>query len=114
MHNFTIAANLKLWIDQVARVGETFSYGPNGPVGLLEDKRITFMVASGGAYGAGSGMEHFNFVEPYLKAVFGFLGVADTKFQVAGGAAQVLGGAVGLEEFLRPHVQSIRAELQPA
>jgi len=114
MHNFTIAANLKLWIDQIARAGETFSYGPQGPVGLLPNNRVTFMVASGGVYGLGSGMESLNFVEPYLRAVLGFLGVTDVQFHVAGGVAQLRTGTVGLEEFLMPHVQSIQAALLPA
>src|SRR5665213_3495204 len=35
MHNLTIPANLRLWIDLVVRAGETFSYGQSGPVGLL-------------------------------------------------------------------------------
>jgi len=40
MHNFTIPSALKLWIDQIARSGETFSYGAEGPKGLLTGKNV--------------------------------------------------------------------------
>ena len=53
MHNFTIAANLRLWIDLVARAGETFSYSSEGPKGLLEGKSATLIVSAGGVYGRG-------------------------------------------------------------
>jgi len=114
MHNFTIAANLRLWIDQVVRVGETFAYNENGRVGTLTGKKATFMVASGGVYGPGTAAESFNFVEPYLRTVFGFIGVTDTNFHVAGGAAQLRTGAVDRETFLRPHVEAVHAAFQPA
>jgi FMN-dependent NADH-azoreductase len=113
MHNFTIASSLRLWIDLVVRVGETFSYGPSGPAGLVENKRVTFVVASGGVYGPGTAMESFNFVEPYLRTVFGFIGITDTQFVVAGGVSQIRSGVIDREAFLKPHVQSIQAAFQP-
>jgi FMN-dependent NADH-azoreductase len=48
MHNFNVPSTLKLWIDQVVRAGRTFSYGPDGPKGLLNGKKATLLVASGG------------------------------------------------------------------
>ena len=50
MHNFGIPSTLKLWIDQIARAGKTFSYGPEGPKGLLTGKKATLLLASGGVY----------------------------------------------------------------
>ena len=35
VYNFSVPAVLKAWIDQIARVGVTFKYTPDGPVGLL-------------------------------------------------------------------------------
>ena len=55
MHNFGIPSTLKLWIDQIARVGKTFSYGADGPKGLLTGKKATVLVATGGVYCAGHG-----------------------------------------------------------
>jgi FMN-dependent NADH-azoreductase len=39
MHNFSIPSSLKLWIDQVARAGKTFSYEGGAPAGLLRGIR---------------------------------------------------------------------------
>jgi len=39
MHNFSIPASLKLWIDQIVRSGRTFSYSSSGPQGLLRARR---------------------------------------------------------------------------
>jgi FMN-dependent NADH-azoreductase len=109
MHNFSIPSSLKLWIDQIARSGRTFAYGENGPKGLLSGKKATILVASGGVYDVGTPMGSYNFVEPYLKAVLGFLGVTDLKFVTAGGAAQVMTGAVDRDTFLKPKLEQVRS-----
>src|SRR5271163_1359917 len=64
MHNFSIPSTLKLWIDQIARAGHTFSYGAEGPKGLLTGKKATILIASGGNYEPGTPYGAFNFVEP--------------------------------------------------
>jgi FMN-dependent NADH-azoreductase len=114
MHNFGVPSVLKLWIDQIARVGKTFSYGSGGPVGLLTGKKATILIASGGKYDAGSAMASWNFVEPYLRTVFGFLGVSDVTVLAAGGASALASGKVDRESFFQPHVNSIRAQFEAA
>jgi FMN-dependent NADH-azoreductase len=114
MHNFGVPSVLKLWIDQIARVGKTFSYGSGGPVGLLTGKKATILIASGGKYDTGSAMASWNFVEPYLRTVFGFLGVSDVTVLAAGGASALASGKVDRESFFQPHVNSIRAQFQTA
>ena len=114
MHNFSIPSTLKLWIDQVARVGKTFNYVDGKPVGLLKNKKATFVLASGGIYDAGTVMASYNFVEPYLRTIFGFVGVTDIHFITAGGVAAIRFGQVDRETFLKPHVESIRAKFQTA
>jgi FMN-dependent NADH-azoreductase len=108
MHNFNIPSVLKLWIDQVARVGRAFAYVDGAPKGLLTGKKATFLVATGGAYGPGTGMESLNFIEPYLKTLFGFIGFTDVTFHTAGGAAALNRGA-NREEFLQPHDEAVAA-----
>jgi len=108
MHNFGIPSVLKLWIDQVARTGRTFTYGEGGVQGLLRGKKATILVATGGVYDAGTPAAGFNFVEPYLKAVFSFIGVTDIRFVTAGGAAQIMTGAVNRETFLKPTLEQVR------
>ena len=114
MHNFSVPAVLKLWIDQIARVGETFSYGEGGPKGLLIGKKATFLIASGGVYDAGTVMASFNHVEPYLRNVFAFLGVTDTTFLSAGGASALMQGQTDRATFLQPHFEAIRSQFVTA
>jgi FMN-dependent NADH-azoreductase len=107
MHNFGVPSVLKLWIDQIARVGRTFSYSDGRPKGLLTGKKATFVVATGGIYDPQTQMASFNFVEPYLRSVFGFLGVTDATFVTAGGTAALNQGQ-DRDAFLAPHLQAVQ------
>jgi FMN-dependent NADH-azoreductase len=107
MHNFGIPSVLKLWIDQIARVGKTFSYANGAPKGLIIGKKATFIIATGGIYDAQTKMASFNFVEPYLRSVFGFLGVTDATFLTAGGTS-VLNQGHDRDAFLAPHFQAVQ------
>jgi FMN-dependent NADH-azoreductase len=109
MHNFSIPSTLKLWIDQIARVGKTFAYGEAGPRGLLTGKKATLLLASGGEYGKGSAMASFDFVSPYLRAVLGFLGITDVTIIAAGGTAQLMSGKLDPQTFLAPSLEKVHA-----
>jgi FMN-dependent NADH-azoreductase len=109
MHNFSIPSVLKLWIDQVVRIGRTVAYGENGPKGLLQGKKATIIIASGGVYEAGTPAEAMNFVDPYVKVILGFMGITDVKFVTAGGAAQIMRGVVDRETFMKPTLERVRA-----
>lgn len=109
MHNFSIPSVLKLWIDQVVRRGRTFAYGEQGPRGLLEGKKATVVVASGGVYEPGTPAGAMNHIEPYLKTVLAFIGVTDVKFIAAGGTARMMSGAVDRPTFLKPALEKVRA-----
>jgi FMN-dependent NADH-azoreductase len=111
MHNFGVPSVLKLWIDQIARVGRTFTYGTGIPKGLLTGKKATFIIATGGIYDAQTQMSSFNFVEPYLRSVFGFLGVKDATFLTAGGTA-ALNQGLDRDAFLAPHLQVVQSHAQ--
>ncbi len=87
IYNFAIPSALKTWIDHIARAGRTFSYGPDGrPVGLLKGKIVYLAIASGGVYSEGP-MKSFDFAEPYLRAILGFLGITDVRTFRAEGTA---------------------------
>ncbi len=109
MHNFSIPPSLKFWIDQVVRAGRTFSYGAGGPKGLLENKKATLLIASGGVYSPESPAAAMNFVEPYLKAILGFIGITDVRMIAVGGVSQLMSGAVDRVTLLQPALQQIRA-----
>jgi FMN-dependent NADH-azoreductase len=111
MHNFSVPSVLKLWIDQIARVGKTFSYADGTPKGLLKGKKATFIITTGGFYDAQTQMSSFNFVEPYLRSVFGFLGVTDTTFLTTGGTAALNRGQ-DRDSFLAPHLQAVQTHAQ--
>ena len=111
MHNFGVPSVLKLWIDQISRVGRTFSYEGGTPKGLLTGKKATFIIATGGIYDAQTQMASFNFVEPYLRSVFVFLGVTDATFLTAGGTAALNYGQ-DRDAFLAPHLQAVQTHAQ--
>ena len=111
MHNFGVPSVLKLWIDQISRVGRTFSYADGTAKGLLTGKKATFIIATGGIYDAQTRMSSFNFVEPYLRSVFGFLGVTDAAFLTAGGTA-ALNQGLDRDAFLAPHLQVVQSHAQ--
>ena len=80
MYNFTIPSSLKAWIDQIVRLGKTVGYGPNGPQGLLARKKVVVITSRGGAYEKGTAKEAFDFQEPYLRHILGFIGLTDVTF----------------------------------
>lgn len=83
MYNFTIPSTLKAWIDRISVAGKTFRYGANGPEGLVHGKTVIVAIAAGGSHAGQS----TDFVEPYLRQLFGFLGVRDLRFIRADGIA---------------------------
>jgi FMN-dependent NADH-azoreductase len=111
MHNFGVPSVLKLWIDQISRVGKTFSYADGKPKGLIIGKKATFIIATGGSYDAQTQMASFNFVEPYLRSVFGFLGLTDATFLTAGGT-MALNHGQNRDAFLAPHLQAVQTHAQ--
>lgn len=81
MYNFSLPSALKAWIDQIVRIGHTFSYDGQTFTGLLPGKRAFVMVACGaGGYVDGGAFAAADFVQPYLKFLLGFLGVSDVVF----------------------------------
>lgn len=86
MYNWTISSQLKAWIDHVAVAGETFAYSPQGPKGLAGGKRVIVITGRGSSLldERYAGYDH---QEPYLRAVFRFLGIDDVTFVHAQGVA---------------------------
>jgi FMN-dependent NADH-azoreductase len=82
MYNFGIPSQLKAWIDRVAVAGKTFRYTAEGPQGLAGGRKVIVAATYGGQHPVESGR---NFVEPYLRQVFGFLGIDDVEVVSAEG-----------------------------
>jgi FMN-dependent NADH-azoreductase len=86
MHNFTVPAALKAWIDHVVRVRRTFNVTAEGKVGALRDRPVFVAVSSGGRF-SGERAHQPDFLTPYLKAILGTIGLHDlTFFSVEGSA----------------------------
>ena len=83
MYNLNIPSTFKAYIDQIVRAGKTFAVGPNGYEGLVKDRKALFITSSGGSFPLGTPMGAYNFQEPYLRAIFGFIGVTDVQFVTA-------------------------------
>ena len=79
IYNFGPPAALKAWADLVARAGTTFRYTEHGPEGLVPDKPVFVVVASGGVP-VGSAMDQ---ASPWLQTFLGFLGLTDVTIVAA-------------------------------
>lgn len=79
VYNFSMPAAFKTWIDLVALPRETFRYTADGPEGLLEDRPVHVLIASGGT-GLGS---EIDFLTPWLRHILGFIGLEDVRFVAA-------------------------------
>ena len=92
LYNFTIPSQLKAWVDRICVAGKTFRYTEHGAQGLAGGKRVILALSRGGFYGEGAPHASFEHGESYLRAVFGFLGIADVE------AVRAEGVALGAEQ----------------
>ncbi|MDD1969061.1 NAD(P)H-dependent oxidoreductase [Pseudomonas putida] len=79
IHNFTLPAALKLWIDNVVRIRRTCDSGPRGKVGLLADRPVYILVSSGGSH-RGPAARQPEFLTSYLRHVLDSVGLCDVHF----------------------------------
>ncbi|HTA53072.1 MAG TPA: NAD(P)H-dependent oxidoreductase [Candidatus Acidoferrum sp.] len=99
VHNLGLPASLKLWVDHTVT--------PFGP--RLDGKRATWIITAGRLYGPGSGNAARNYVEPWLRTLFGRLGVTNMHFILADGTLGTKSGTVDRAAFLAPHIDAIQA-----
>ncbi len=81
MYNFSVPSMLKAWIDHIARAGVTFRYTDNGPVGMLQGKKVYLVAAMGGE----SGRSATDFLRPYMRHILSFIGLSEVEFITAEG-----------------------------
>ncbi|WP_045520707.1 FMN-dependent NADH-azoreductase [Neobacillus niacini] len=85
--NLTIPAVLHSYIDYLNRAGKTFKYTPEGPVGLIGDKKIVLLNASGGVYSEGPKAE-VEMAVKYVASMMSFFGVKNIEKVVIEGHNQ--------------------------
>ncbi len=81
MYNLGVPSTFKAWIDRLARAGKSFKYTETGPVGLIADKPVTVLAARGGVY-AGT---DYDTQTPYIRHIFGLMGITSVNFVYAEG-----------------------------
>jgi FMN-dependent NADH-azoreductase len=82
MHNYSVPAVLKAWIDQIVRIHRTFRSTPSGKVGMLHDRPVFLVAASGGWFTGPSPTgtpAQPDFLTPYLRAALCTIGLLDVN-----------------------------------
>ena len=87
MHNFTISAQLRTYIDYITRPGKTFGYTEVGPKGLLVDRPVYIISTRGGQYGDGASDKPnpYDFQSSYLRHILSFIGLTSVEIIAANG-----------------------------
>ncbi len=76
--NKTIPAPLQTFIDYVYRAGVTFKYTPEGPVGLVPEKKVIILNARGGVYSTPE-MAPAEMSVTYIRLIMNFFGIKDIE-----------------------------------
>ena len=105
MHNFTVPASLKTWIDLVVRVNRSFNITPTGKVGTLNSKPVYIAIASGGFFGSEHSRQP-DFLTPYLKAILATIGLHDVRFFSAQGMALDINKVKAQRQHALSHVMT--------
>ncbi|MFP5110675.1 FMN-dependent NADH-azoreductase [Neobacillus sp. C211] len=93
--NLTIPAVLHTYIDYLNRAGKTFKYTLEGPVGLIRNKKIALLNASGGVYSKGPAAK-LEMAVKYVESMMGFFGVKEIEKVVIEGHNQFPDKSAGI------------------
>lgn len=81
MHNWTMPAKFKAFVDTIVRGGLTYIATDDGRfVGTLGGKKTLFLTTRGVDLRPGTPFAAMDVLTPALRAAFGFIGVADPAF----------------------------------
>ncbi|CAM3836516.1 FMN-dependent NADH-azoreductase [Alkalicoccus chagannorensis] len=85
--NFSVPAVLHTYFDYLCQGGTTFRYTEQGPVGLLNDKKVMLLNARGGVYseGAAASME---MAVNYVETIMQFFGIEERSSVIIEGHNQ--------------------------
>lgn len=80
MWNFGVPYALKYYIDAIVQPGYLFEYDQSGqPHGLVHGRRMACVTSRGGDYSRAP-LAQLDFLESYLRSIFGFVGIVDIDF----------------------------------
>ena len=112
MWNFSVPYRLKHYIDIIIQPKYLFKYTEEGVQGLAGDKKVVVITSRGGDYGPDSPFHKYDFLEPYLKQVLGFVGIVDITF-INAQPMDALGTEIMLEKIrtCKEKARKIAAEM---
>jgi len=108
MHNFSITGLLKAYIDQICRMGHTFTYNDNGPEGLLKNKKAV-VIASAGMDFQQEHAIHMDFQSPYLQHILTFIGITDIHLVPVQGVSMGEDSAVSAKNAAKDKIETLVA-----
>jgi FMN-dependent NADH-azoreductase len=108
MWNFSIPYRLKHYIDVILQPKYLFRYTNKGPEGLVNSRKMTIITSRGGDYSPGSPFRAYDLQEPYLKNIFGFVGITDITF-INAETMDALGPQVQAEKIKLAQVLAMKA-----
>jgi FMN-dependent NADH-azoreductase len=81
MWNYSIPYTLKYYIDSIIQPKYTFGISETGdPIPLLHDRKMICITSRDRDFSPGRPLHALDFQEPYLRAVFGSIGIEDIQF----------------------------------
>ena len=81
MWNFGVPYALKYYIDAIVQPNYLFRYNELGqPEGMIKGKKMVCITTRGGDYSENTPFHAYDFLEPHLRAVFGWIGITDMLF----------------------------------
>jgi FMN-dependent NADH-azoreductase len=106
VYNYNVPAALKAWIDHIVRKGLTLGFDGKG---LLQGKKATVLIASGGVYTEGSPIRDRDIAAQYLRLILNVIGISDVTVVAGGGAKAVDMGESTMGDFVARHQAAIDA-----
>lgn len=79
IYNFSVPSALKAYVDQIVRIGHTFSYDDSTFTGRVTGKRA-FVICAYGVAGYGGPLAPFDHLRTYLNLLLNFLGISNVHF----------------------------------
>ncbi|MFV0366928.1 MAG: FMN-dependent NADH-azoreductase [Hyphomicrobiaceae bacterium] len=78
MYNWSMPSTFKAFVDAIVRTDLTYGFTPDGGTeGYLQQDKVLIITTRGANQGPGSPYAGMDALTPALRAVFGFLGIAD-------------------------------------
>ncbi len=80
MWNFSVPYALKYYIDCIVQPGYVFRVEGGQVLPMVHGKSMVCVTSRGSDYSPGGFLQPYDFQEPYLRAIFGFIGITDIAF----------------------------------